>query len=308
MRRSWSLRTRLVVSAVALIAVVCAVIGTLTTLVLQSYLRGQVDDKVRASVVRAEKKHSQKQPEQQPEQQQSEQQSEQTRPEGTQSEQSDPEQSEQPVDLGFVAVPGQPIGTVGARLSSRGVIVAAAKVNDSPPPAPGIFPPSWTGSTATSGARCAPCASTAARTPFPAGAGRVPRRRHRTRRLSARAPLKDVRETVGALVLVELCVAGAVLLAAGCAGVAVVGIALRPLRRVAATATCVSEIPLHSGEVALHQRVPQAEADPRTEVGQVGAALNRMLGHVGSALAARQESETRVRQFVADASHELRTL
>ena len=32
-----------------------------------------------------------------------------------------------------------------------------------------------------------------------------------------------------------------------------------------------------------------------------------MLGHVGGALAARQASETRVRQFVADASHELRT-
>jgi two-component system OmpR family sensor kinase len=39
----------------------------------------------------------------------------------------------------------------------------------------------------------------------------------------------------------------------------------------------------------------------------VGAALNHMLGHVGHALAARQASESRVRQFVADASHELRT-
>ena len=63
-----------------------------------------------------------------------------------------------------------------------------------------------------------------------------------------------------------------------------VGVALRPLRRVAATATRVSELPLHSGEPALHERVPDAEADPRTEVGQVGAALNRMLGHVCSAL------------------------
>lgn len=59
--------------------------------------------------------------------------------------------------------------------------------------------------------------------------------------------------------------------------------------------------------MALHVRVPASESDGRTEVGQVGAALNRMLGHVGSALSARQESETRVRQFVADASHELRT-
>ena len=59
--------------------------------------------------------------------------------------------------------------------------------------------------------------------------------------------------------------------------------------------------------MALLERVPDSDTDPRTEVGQVGAALNRMLGHVGSALHARQESETRVRQFVADASHELRT-
>ncbi|HTF11841.1 MAG TPA: HAMP domain-containing sensor histidine kinase, partial [Asanoa sp.] len=44
-----------------------------------------------------------------------------------------------------------------------------------------------------------------------------------------------------------------------------------------------------------------------TEVGRVGAALNRMLTHISDALAARHASETRVRQFVADASHELRT-
>ena len=54
-------------------------------------------------------------------------------------------------------------------------------------------------------------------------------------------------------------------------------------------------------------RVPEEDTDPHTEVGQVGAALNRMLDHVGSALTARQASEQKVRQFVADASHELRT-
>jgi two-component system, OmpR family, sensor kinase len=50
-----------------------------------------------------------------------------------------------------------------------------------------------------------------------------------------------------------------------------------------------------------------ADADQRTEVGQLGAAFNRMLGHVESALARRQHSEARLRQFAADASHELRT-
>jgi two-component system OmpR family sensor kinase len=66
-------------------------------------------------------------------------------------------------------------------------------------------------------------------------------------------------------------------------------------------------MPLDRGEVALSIRVPPADTDPRTEVGQVGSALNRLLGHVSAALAARHESEMRVRQFVADASHELRT-
>jgi two-component system OmpR family sensor kinase len=76
---------------------------------------------------------------------------------------------------------------------------------------------------------------------------------------------------------------------------------------VAATARAVSDMPLDRGEVALAVRVPEADTDPRTEVGQVGAALNSMLGHVSGALSARQASETRIRQFVADASHELRT-
>jgi two-component system OmpR family sensor kinase len=53
------------------------------------------------------------------------------------------------------------------------------------------------------------------------------------------------------------------------------------------------------------ERVP--DANPATEVGQVGAAFNRMLGHVESALARREASENRLRHFAADASHELRT-
>jgi hypothetical protein len=38
-------------------------------------------------------------------------------------------------------------------------------------------------------------------------------------------------------------------------------------------------------EVALAERVAPADTDPRTEAGKIGAALNRMLDHVGGALA-----------------------
>ncbi|KRF35730.1 HAMP domain-containing sensor histidine kinase [Terrabacter sp. Soil810] len=82
---------------------------------------------------------------------------------------------------------------------------------------------------------------------------------------------------------------------------------LEPLRRLAATATKVSQTPLDSGKVALGARVDPIDTDTRTEVGQVGAAFNEMLDHVDEALNARHQSEQRVRQFVADASHELRT-
>ena len=107
--------------------------------------------------------------------------------------------------------------------------------------------------------------------------------------------------------LILLVVTGIALLAGVGAVIWVVRRSLAPLDRVAATARRVSTLPLDRGEVQLGVRVPLRDTDPRTEVGQVGAALNQMLGHVSSALAARQESETRVRQFVADASHELRT-
>jgi len=120
-------------------------------------------------------------------------------------------------------------------------------------------------------------------------------------------PMSQVQETVWRLILIESVLAGAGLLLAGIAGTLIVGRSLRPLRRVAATARRVAELPLATGEVDLSVRVPAADTDSRTEVGQVGAALNRMLDHVGDALAVRHASEMRVRQFVADASHELRT-
>jgi two-component system OmpR family sensor kinase len=119
--------------------------------------------------------------------------------------------------------------------------------------------------------------------------------------------LEDAYDTLYNLAVIEVAIALAALLAAGLGGSAVIRLTLRPLRRVAATAGRVAELPLHAGDVAVAERVPAVDTDPRTEVGQVGAALNRLLGHVDAALVARQASETRLRQFVADASHELRT-
>jgi two-component system, OmpR family, sensor kinase len=97
------------------------------------------------------------------------------------------------------------------------------------------------------------------------------------------------------------------LVAATTAGVVIIRRALAPLRRVAQTASEVVELPLDRGEVELPVRVAEPDANPSTEVGQLGSALNRMLDHIAAALSTRQASETRVRQFVADASHELRT-
>jgi two-component system OmpR family sensor kinase len=120
-------------------------------------------------------------------------------------------------------------------------------------------------------------------------------------------PLAGIDATLGRLLSFEAVVAALAVLLASLAGSVLVRRNLRPLDRLAVTASRVAGLPLSSGEVDLADRVSQADSDPRTEVGQLGSAFNAMLDNVGSALAARQRSESRIRQFVADASHELRT-
>ncbi|MDT5275446.1 MAG: two-component system, OmpR family, sensor histidine kinase TrcS [Mycobacterium sp.] len=87
----------------------------------------------------------------------------------------------------------------------------------------------------------------------------------------------------------------------------VVGYALRPLRRVAATAAEVAGTRLTGDEHRITARVQPDDTDPDNEVGIVGHTLNRLLDNVDSALADRAESDRRMRQFITDASHELRT-
>ncbi|PWD52448.1 hypothetical protein C8046_07990 [Serinibacter arcticus] len=120
-------------------------------------------------------------------------------------------------------------------------------------------------------------------------------------------PWSTAAATLSSYVGVEVVVGLAVVVGATALATWLVRRSLRPLDRVAQTATRVSELPLDRGVVAIDERVPDADTDERTEVGQVGAALNRLLGHVETSLTARHASEQQVRQFVADASHELRT-
>jgi two-component system OmpR family sensor kinase len=120
-------------------------------------------------------------------------------------------------------------------------------------------------------------------------------------------PTTSVDGPVERLILWEVLVGSLGIAAAAAAGTYVVRRQLRPLREVAATAHHVAAMPLGTGEIELAERVPERLTDERTEVGQVGHALNTLLAHVESSLEQRHRSEQQVRQFVADASHELRT-
>ena len=104
---------------------------------------------------------------------------------------------------------------------------------------------------------------------------------------------------------IEAIVFVVVIALAGAAGALFVRSSLRPLRRVAGTASRVADQPLGAGIVTLPERV--TDVDPRSEAEQVAAALNLLLDHVEASFAQRQATEDRLRRFVADASHELRT-
>jgi two-component system OmpR family sensor kinase len=84
----------------------------------------------------------------------------------------------------------------------------------------------------------------------------------------------------------------------GCACWWVIRRALRPVDRMIATASAIAD-----GD--LTQRIEQA--DDGTELGRLGAALDHMLTQLEADADERERAAARLRQFVADASHELRT-
>jgi two-component system, OmpR family, sensor kinase len=285
MRRTWkvwSLRLRLLVGQVVVLAIVCVGIGAVTELALHRYLVGQLDVAVHDAANRSVRIFS-----------------------GSPSapwrhhQRTYPRPGPGPV---FLDAPGQPVGMVAAVVGDGGAIEAGCLTTVG----------ARAGLTDTAKAQLG--AIRINRTPVTRdlnGLGRyrivAAPVRHSGDVIVTGLPMSNVDATMIRVLLIFAVVILVAVAAATTAGVVVIRRALAPLRRVAQTAGEVVDLPLDRGEVALPVRVREADANPRTEVGQLGSALNRMLDHIATALSTRQASETRVRQFVADASHELRT-
>lgn len=117
-------------------------------------------------------------------------------------------------------------------------------------------------------------------------------------------PEHGLHDTLAHEMAVEGIVFTVVVLASAGLGLMLIRRSLTPLRDMTTTALRISELPL-AGDPELPERI--ADGDSRTEIGQLSLAVNHMLDQVEAALQQRQQSEDRLREFAADASHELRT-
>jgi two-component system OmpR family sensor kinase len=277
----WTLRARLVVIVVALLATVGIVIGTVSVLALDAFLTGQLADQVRSAAARSQ---------------------------GAAGPGDDdaggPGRSDGHPKPDFLLAPGQAAGTAGVRVED-GRVTDQAMIG-----ADGQIV--RLASTSAQALAATPVDGAPHRVHL-ADEGEYLALAVRTAdgdTVVTALPLTPVQATAARLALVVALVTLCGVAAAGVAGTLIVRAALRPLARTAAAAGRVAELPLERGDVALDVRalgVAHQAADPRTEVGRVDAALSRMLEHIAGAFAVRQASEARMRRFVSDASHELRT-
>ncbi len=273
-----SLTARLVVTAVGLVALISLLIAAATTVGIRSYLTGKLDNEVGQSHARAYRALAQGAPRESHDGEQGE---------------DHPERPE--VEDAF----GQGAGTLTAYITPTGA--AGYVITDNG--GRRALSSSDLGSLGTVSTDEQPHS-----VELPGlGSFRVKASDLGSMTLVTGLPTAAVDNTVGSLVAWEVLFTALGVAAAGGIALVVVRRQLRPLHEVARTAHQVAAIPLAKGEIGVTARVPERLTDERTEVGQVGAALNTLLGHVEAALDARHRSEQQVRQFVADASHELRT-
>lgn len=118
-------------------------------------------------------------------------------------------------------------------------------------------------------------------------------------------PLAPVEATLQRLLLIEIAVGLAGLVAVAVAGSLLIRVALRPLTGITVTTRRIAGADLSRLDTAVRLRVPDLPGG--SEVGQLGQGMNHMLNAIDNAFAERNEAERQLRQFVADASHELRT-
>ena len=110
--------------------------------------------------------------------------------------------------------------------------------------------------------------------------------------------LNELDRTIGKLQFLFFLISLVLLLIILVAARTVIRVGLRPLEDVEVTAEEIAQGNLSA-------RLP--DADPSTEVGRLVTSLNTMLSRIEESFEVQTKSENKLRRFVADASHELRT-
>lgn len=116
--------------------------------------------------------------------------------------------------------------------------------------------------------------------------------------LALQAGESDIERTLSTLRTIEIVAGLAALVITGLVLVRLVGVALRPLDRMAALARRI-------GAGARGRRLHPTKPD--TDLGRTAVAFDEMLDALEAAETSAQQAQERMRQFLADASHDLRT-
>lgn len=274
----WTLRSRISASLIGLLALICLVIGVFTHTVMSNSLYSQLDEQLHQASNRAASFDG--------------------------SPSSQDQKMPDPLNT-----PGQGSGTLNARIVGNTILIGgvldpemgqrqqlnehdAQQLSAITPDAAPVTEDLSVGKYRLMAVTAAPSAADTA------GSSAI---------LITGLPVETTRDTLFALDMTILLVASSGLVAIGLIGSVIVRRSLLQFERVSKVAGAVAELPLDAGEVRLAQRVATPDADPGTEAGNMGHALNALLDNVESALEVRRQSEARMRRFVADASHELRT-